>query len=229
MQYFGGKQRIAKELVEFLSKYQENYDIFFEPFVGGCNIVPEMKGKKFASDKNEYLIEMYIALQNGWIPPKTVSAEEYGCIKNNKDENKALTGFVGFGCSYSGKWFGGYARNKRGDNYCLAAYNSIVKIIPKIKDIRFKCLDYKFAKPNKNLIYCDPPYKGTTQYGAVGTFDTEEFWNVMRDWSKNNLVFISEYSAPEDFKCVWEKQTNLEIRNKKAEREIRIEKLFTIK
>jgi hypothetical protein len=28
----------------------------------------------------------------------------------------------------------------------------------------------------------------------------------MRDWSKNNCVFISEESAPNDFKVVWERQ-----------------------
>ena len=30
----------------------------------------------------------------------------------NKDEDMALAGFVGFGLSYSGKWFGGYCRSK---------------------------------------------------------------------------------------------------------------------
>ena len=29
------------------------------------------------------------------------------------DENPALTGFVGFGCSFGGKWWGGYAKDKR--------------------------------------------------------------------------------------------------------------------
>ena len=27
----------------------------------------------------------------------------------------------------------------------------------------------------------------------------------MRNWSENNIVFISETSAPEDFICIWEK------------------------
>jgi DNA adenine methylase len=76
------------------------------------------------------------------------------------------------------------------------------------------------------LIYCDPPYKNTTQYGATGDFDADAFWSVVRRWSMNNTVFISEYVAPDDFKCVWQHETRLEIRNKNNVREPRIEKLF---
>ena len=37
-------------------------------------------------------------------------------------------------------------------------------------------------------------------------FDHDKFWNVMRVWSKDNLVFISEETAPSDFKCIWKKK-----------------------
>ncbi|MDE6253636.1 MAG: hypothetical protein K2M78_13555 [Lachnospiraceae bacterium] len=45
---------------------------------------------------NEYLIEMYKALQNGYDLPDYISEEEYKYIQEHKNENKALTGFVGF-------------------------------------------------------------------------------------------------------------------------------------
>jgi DNA adenine methylase len=227
MQYFGGKQRIAKEVSSFLL-LQDGYKYFLEPFIGGCNIAPLMKGKVFASDANEYLIEMYLALQNGWVPPQNISEEEYTNIKINKDKNKALTGFVGIGCSYSGKWFGGYARNKTGRNYCLNAHNSLLRIIPKIENIKFKCISYEKLSPKNCLIYCDPPYKGTTGYNATEKFDHNLFWETMRKWSIDNTVLISEYSAPDDFKEVWKKETKLDIRNKKQEKEIRIEKIFKL-
>ncbi len=85
-------------------------------------------------------------------------------IRNNKDKDKPLTGFVGIGCSYSGKWFGGYARNKTGRNYCLNAHNSILKQLNEIRDIKFDCKDYKELEFDGCLIYCDPPYKETTKY-----------------------------------------------------------------
>ena len=169
---------------------------------------------------------MYKALQNGWIPPKQLTKEEYDYIKNNKDKKPHLTGFVGFGCSFAGKWFGGYAKNNRGDNYCLNTYNSLMKKMETLQDVKFEVVDYKNFKPENYLIYCDPPYKGTTQYGLIGKFNTDEFWGIMREWSKNNTVVISEYNAPEDFICVWQKETKTEIRNKENIRENRIEKLF---
>ena len=200
-----------------------------EPFVGGCNIISKMNGERYCYDINEYLIEMYKAVQNGWTPPAIITEEEYDYIKDNKDENKVLTGFVGIGCSYSGKWFGGYARNKTGRNYCLNAHNSILKQLNEIRDINFSCKDYKELEFDDCLIYCDPPYKDTTKYPIIGEFNTEEFWNVMRNWSKNNTVIISEYEAPNDFQCIKEINTKTDIRNRSGKRENRVEILFKFK
>jgi DNA adenine methylase len=227
MQYFGGKKRIAPHVLCFLNNYLYDVKYYFEPFVGSACIVEGIsKEKRFASDKNEYLIEMYNAIKNNWEPPTVVTEEDYNHIKEHKDENKALTGFVGIGCSYSGKWFGGYARNSRGDNYAKATYNSLMKQKPLIENVIFKSIDYRECHPKNALIYCDPPYAETTKYDAVGKFNSLEFWETARKWSKNNVVFISEYNAPDDFKCVLEIKTKTEIRNKDNIREPRVEKLF---
>jgi DNA adenine methylase len=76
------------------------------------------------------------------------------------------------------------------------------------------------------LVYCDPPYQGTTQYGAFNGFDHELFWNTMREWSKNNTVVISEYSAPDDFICVKEINSQMGLSSKGGNREVRVEKVF---
>jgi DNA adenine methylase len=228
MQYFGGKKRIAKDIINYLQQYQDQTKYYFEPFVGSACIVEGInQQKRFASDKNEYLIEMYLALQNGWEPPKVVTEEDYKYIKGNKDENKALSGFVGIGCSFSGRWFEGYARNKRGRNYALDAFNSLQKQKPLIEKVEFKSNDYKVYQPENALVYCDPPYSGAKFYSGMGKFDSGEFWAIMREWSKKNKVFISEYNAPEDFKCVLEINTRTDIRNKNGQMEQRIERLFT--
>ena len=229
MQYFGGKQRISKQIVEVLNEYRKGNQPLVEPFVGGCNIISKMSGERYCYDMNEYLIEMYKAVQNGWTPPAIITEEEYDYIRNNKDKDKPLTGFVGIGCSYSGKWFGGYARNKTGRNYCLNAHNSILKQLNEIRDIKFDCKDYKELEFDGCLIYCDPPYKDTTKYPIIGEFNTEEFWNVMRNWSKNNTVIISEYEAPYDFECIKEIHTKTDIRNSDGKRENRVERLFRFK
>lgn len=229
MQYFGGKQRISKQIVEVLNEYRKGNQPLVEPFVGGCNIISKMSGERYCYDINEYLIEMYKAVQNGWTPPAIITEEEYDYIRNNKDKDKPLTGFVGIGCSYSGKWFGGYARNKTGRNYCLNAHNSILKQLNEIRDIKFDCKDYKELEFDGCLIYCDPPYKDTTKYPIIGEFNTEDFWNVMRNWSKNNTVIISEYEAPYDFECIKEIHTKTDIRNSDGKRENRVERLFRFK
>jgi len=140
----------------------------------------------------------------------------------------ALTAFAGIGCSFAGKWFGGYAKSAGGRNYCLNSYNSCNKIRHLLNNIIFNSINFKELNPDSAVIYCDPPYNNTTGYGFSGDFNSEEFWAIMRIWAKNNTVLISEYKAPHDFKCIAEFNTKTDIRNKNNQKEYRIEKLFTI-
>lgn len=185
-----------------------------------------------AFDINPYLISMYQALQAGWIPPDYVSEEEYAEAKKGNCPDY-LRGFIGFGCSFGGKWFGGYARSKSGadkrtvQGYALHTKNGLLKMLPKIKDVSFVSHSYTSLLPlNYDIIYCDPPYEGTTPYDFTPKFDHVQFWKIMREWSKTNTVLISSYSAPEDFTVVWEKQTRTDLRNKDGQHIPRVEKLF---
>ena len=229
MQYFGGKAKIAKYIVPYLEGVRKENQISVEPFVGGANIISQMSGKRKAYDFNEYLIEMYKGVQNGYELPDSLTEEEYKYIREHKDEDKVLTGFVGFGCSFAGKWFGGYARNKQNHNYCKASKNSLMKKMSTMADVEFDWRDYKSLFLKGCLIYCDPPYANTTKYTGVPDFDSEEFWNIMRAWSKDNDVYISEYEAPDDFVSVLEIPTKTNIRDKSDNVCCRVEKLFKYK
>jgi site-specific DNA-adenine methylase len=57
--------------------------------------------------------------------------------------------------------------------------------------------------PEDAIIYCDPPYKGTAEY-KEGSFNHVEFWDWVREKSKTNKIYISEYSAPKDFISILE-------------------------
>ena len=59
--------------------------------------------------------------------------------------------------------------------------------------------------PAGAVVYCDPPYEGTTKYSNSGGFNHDEFWEYVRELSKDHMVFISEISAPPDFTAVWNK------------------------
>lgn len=229
MQYFGGKAKIAKYIVPYLEGVRKEGQVFVEPFVGGANVVSKMSGERKAYDFNEYLIKMYKGVQNGYELPDELSEETYKHVRLNKDEDKVLTGFVGFGCSFAGKWFGGYARNKQNHNYCKASKNSLMKKMSTMSDVEFDWKDYKTLNLQNCLIYCDPPYANTTKYTGVPDFDSEEFWNVMREWSKNNDVYISEYEAPDDFESVLDMPTKTNIRDKTDNVCCRVEKLFKYK
>jgi len=77
------------------------------------------------------------------------------------------------------------------------------------------------------LVYCDIPYKDTTQYGICKNFDNDKFWNWARKLSKNNIVLISECQAPNDFESIWEQEVTRTVNN--SSRNKSIEKLFVYK
>lgn len=232
----GSKARLSKDLAPIINNLikENNINTYVEPFVGGCNLIEHIKCEnRIGSDINEYLISMWQDLQKGWSPPETMSKEMYNDIKNNKNEyGKSLVAIAGFCATYNAKWFGGYAgivktKINTYRNYYDEAIRNIQKQILNLMDVEFKCVDYTYYSDYKNcLIYCDIPYQGTTQYGSNKGFDYDKFWNWVRDMSKNNIVLVSEYNAPDDFECIFEKTltTTLDKNSRKKD----TEKLFTL-
>ena len=180
---------------------------------------------RVAGDLHSDLILLWNALQNGWEPPSEVSEELYNSLK--KAESSALRGFVGFGCSNSGKWFGGYARDKTTRNYAKNAFNGLMKKLTNLKDVSFYHGKYDSLKPEGAIIYCDPPYSKTTGF-SVGSFNSDEFWDWVRIASLQNEVYVSEYSAPADFEVVWEKAVKTDMKDAAKNHIPRIEKLFKL-
>jgi DNA adenine methylase len=231
MKYMGSKRRIAKDILPFILEHRKNNQWYIEPFCGGCNVIDKIDGLRWANDNNEYLIELFKALQSGWEPPKTLSEIEYNHIKNNKElYPKYLVGYVGIVLSYGSKWFGGYMRgcNNKGveRDYRLEGYNNVMKQVPYITDIKFTCMDYREINiPDDSIIYCDIPYEGVTKY--KDDFNHKSFWDWARDMSVDNYIYISEYNAPDDFKCIWEKKICSSL-DKDTGGKIGIEKLWVI-
>lgn len=227
MKYQGGKSHIAKPIAGIINRAGGGIT-FVSLFCGSCVIESLVNAKtKILNDKHEYLIAMYKALQNGYELPENLAKEEYQYIKANKDSDKALTGFVGFGCSFGGKWFGGYAQNRAGRNYCLEAKKHTMKLWDGIKNAQFICGDYRNVKiPDNAVVYADPPYMLGTGYSNSKDFNHEEFWEYMRQISKTHKVFISEENAPEDFVCIWQKEVRRTLDANKNNMPKKIEKLF---
>jgi DNA adenine methylase len=203
MKYMGGKSRIAKPIGAFLKSLRKPGQLYIEPFVGAASVMCEMAagGPAEAFDVHPDLILMWQALQTGWVPPARVSPAEHCRLRHARPS--ARRSFVGFACSFGGKFFGGYARSKncpRG--YAREGRSSLAKKIERLRTVKFMCADYQTLRPAGALIYCDPPYKGTAGFSGTPKFNHDRFWEIMRQWSRNNTVVVSECSAPPDFVAV---------------------------
>lgn len=245
MKYMGSKSRIAKHIVPIIQKYidETNCKYYLEPFVGGANVIDKIKCNiKIGSDKNKYLIALLQRAQSGEPLYTYVSKELYDAARtafNNGDDTRFFDwemGNIGFLASYNGRWFdGGYAKSgyektKNGErfrDYYREAKDNLLEQAPNLKDVKFSCKDYRYYN-EVNLkgfvIYVDPPYQNTKQYANATSFNYKEFWQTMRDWSKNNIVLISEQNAPDDFECVWEQEVSRSI--KANDKSKATEKLF---
>lgn len=233
MKYMGSKAKIAKYIIPIMEKERKPNMTWVEPFVGGANVIDKVKGKRIGGDNNKYLIALWQALQQGYNPSINISKEEATFCRLNKDKfPDEYVGWVGIGvCSFRGKFFGGYVGGNLERNYILEAYKNITRQAEKIKDVVFVYSDYKNLNiPSNSLIYCDPPYASATKY-TTGDFNHDEFWQWCREkYKEGHLVFVSEYNAPNDFECIWEKNIVTTLNNSKGKGGLeRVEKLFKYK
>ena len=235
MQYMGSKNRFTKELAPIIQSYiNKNTKGYLEPFVGGANMIDKIScNKKYGCDLNEYLIELLKYSAENELP-ETITEEEYCRVKSNREEyDKWYVGLVGFCGSYGAKFFDTYARGNDNRDRQSEAIRNIKKQASNLKGIIFKSCSFQDINKNisNHVIYCDPPYKGTTKY-KTEEFPYEEYYDWCREMAKNNIVLCSEYWMPNDFECIWEKETKCLMYSSKEsndEKNKRVEKLFICK
>lgn len=221
MKYMGSKAKIAKDILPFIDYCISTQSVtkYVELFMGGCNMLDKVQGiERYGSDYTKYLVALFEHLRSGGKLYDTVSYDLYADVRSKyKTDANTYTdwqvGNGGFLASYNGRWFdGGYAKSgiekgtERYRDYYQEAKRNIESQIEQLKDVHFAVLDYKDYEPKGDeLLYLDPPYANTKQYANAMAFDYDLFWEKVRNWSKDNYVLISEESAPEDFKILWEK------------------------
>ena len=182
MRYQGSKRSMIKDLKVLIENNLGKCKYYIEPFGGGMNSFAYISHpNKIALDINKHVIAMWKGIQNHTftIPEKLSEAEYYDmkndCLTNGGKYDSALLGYVGNACSNGCGWWNGYAH--------------------------YDAFDY----PDNSFIYCDPPYESTKGYNKNG-FDNLAFWEWCRTMvKKGHKVMISEYNAPFDFVCVWQK------------------------
>jgi len=237
MKYMGSKRRLAKHIAPIIQGYIDKggYKTYIEPFVGGANMIEAIQCEdKHGSDSHRHLIELmrFVSEGNAHKLPDTITEEEYVAIRDNKDDYPDwLVGFCGFNATFGAKWFGGYARPRKNgyDRDVICGKIGLEKQGPLIADVEFQCHTYRQWAPENCVVYCDPPYAGTTKY--KDGFDHADFWRWCKKYAEpqhNNVILVSEYSAPNGVACIWQKEIentlSKDVKGKKG-----VEKLFLVK
>lgn len=242
MVYMGSKSKYAQYIAPILQKIinDRGVSLYIEPFVGGANMIDKIKcERRIGYDRSDTLIALLIQARDDFSEVLADGSRELwdkgkGYVKDGvmpDDMTLAEIGAMEFFASFSSRGFpGGYANNMAGHDYFHERRKNLEKQAPGLKGIEFYQGNYYDLEfPKGAVIYCDPPYAGTKHYGYAKQekMDYERFWNWVRELSKDNYVFVSEQSAPEDFDVIWEmeaRRTNGADNNYKA-----TEKLFRYK
>lgn len=236
MKYMGSKNRIAREILPIILKDRADGQWYVEPFCGGLGTFDKVRGPKMGNDKNKYLIAMWNGLQKDKFRPREITKDLYRRARNeynngvNIEFDDFMIGWIGWMGSFNGRFFdGGYSGTAGGRNYVDEQILNTESQIPLLGESIFISREYWDADyPPMSIIYCDIPYKGTKQYSTSREFNHANFWDWCRLMSKSgHSIFISEYSAPDDFECIWSKQVTNSMHSVNTKRPV--EKLYTPK
>lgn len=214
MQYLGGKTRIAKYIAAEIGKVRRPGQLVWDAFCGGLSVSVALAkdGPVMSTDACAPLIALYRMVQAGWDPPSEVSRETYAAAKALPDSDP-MKAFCGFGCSFGGKWFGGYAhdatgkrhRSGRPTNYAHGTRKRLANDVPG-RQLELACVDFTLVEPgpcDSAILYLDPPYAGTAGYTGAPPFDYDAFGQRVIEWCEFADVFVSEYDFPLGV-CVFE-------------------------
>lgn len=242
MIYQGSKERLSKYILPFIQNCIDDngMETYVEPFVGGANIIDKVKcHNRIGFDRNHWVIALLKYMRNNPdLPdaPEDCSFELYAKVRESykkkthefTDEEKAM---IGYFASYGGRFYdGGYGRDKTGRNMYKERLAHARKQSPLLENISFVEASYQESVnvlEENCLIYCDPPYCNTKQYGV--TFNSESFYTWVEELSKKYFVLISEYSMPSSFVRLWSKERKVMQKSDRQQAEVATEGLYTLK
>ncbi len=182
---------------------------FWDPFCGSLAVSLALGGAGICSDISAPLIALYTAIASGWVPPAELSKDAWLAARGLPDSDP-LKGFAGFGCSFRGLYFSGYAGGYVGpvsNPGALAASKVLTRDVALLasRGCSFLELDFFDIEPQSGLfLYLDPPYRDTAGYAGTPDFDHDAFYARVEEWAHFGPVYVSEYAFPLG-KCVWQK------------------------
>lgn len=237
MRYLGGKSRLAKRITSAILGDTPRRGTYFEPMVGGGavfqRIAPHFQ-TAVANDIHPDVSKMWQAVSRGWLPPESLTEDMYNELRKDSAPS-ALRGFAGFGCSFGGKWFRGFARGGFQSNglprdYAAESYRRVEKYAIGFAGREVLNEDYReLHYGSESVIYFDPPYENTEGY-STGGFDHRQFWDFCRGLGQEgHHVYVSEFSAPEDFQEIWSQERAVGLHQQGGAQMRKKDRLFSYK
>ena len=243
MIYQGSKERLSKYILPFIQECIDanNMQTYVEPFVGGANIIDKVKCHyRVGFDRNHWVITLLKYMREDpslSLAPEDCPFDLYAKVrdsynKKTKEFSDEVKAIVGYFASYGGRFYdGGYGRDKTGKrNIYKERVAYAKKQAPLLEKISFVEASYQEAVKaleDNCLVYCDPPYCNTKQYGV--TFNSESFYAWVEELSKKYFVLISEYNMPSNFVRLWSKERKVMQKSDRTQAEVATEGLYTLK
>ncbi len=183
------------------------------------------------ADVHAPLIALYRAVREGWMPPETVTRDDYVRAKNLPDSDP-MKAFAGFSCSFGARYFAGYSIEHFthiGRNPLRANARDLRETIPRLHRFDLQCMSFLDASPDPRfgVVYCDPPYAGTQSYAGSAPLDHKEFWAHCQRWATVSAVFVSEYQCPVNHEIALEHSHYTTV-GPARRNEARVERLFRV-
>lgn len=155
-----------------------------------------------------------------WRPPPTLSEDDYVALRERSRAGDASpdVAFAGFGASFGGKYYGGFARPhaRQRDKAAASAraWSADAEVLAavKVEGLDYAALPGAIGIEPGDLWYADKPYRGTTGYVGLPKFDHDAFWAWAADLSRIVPVLVSEFAAPAGWREVWSVTRKLESR-----------------
>ena len=248
MRYLGGKSRTAQRIVVTITEHAIWHGCptrWVEPFMGGGSVMVEASRlgvfqSVHASDINPLVVAYWKAIRDGWVPPTSVTYDEWYDVRNNPEVYPpAYVAHVAYNCSFGGKQWGGYARSMKADgitprNHSDEASRRDAATAKWLSDTLITCSGYNDVLSGVgpgDVVYCDPPYEGTTGY-KTGAFDHASFWSAVQDAAdRGAFVYVSEYACPEHVNSVviWSNEQSKSVAGGASARPRTVDNVFFIR
>jgi len=204
--YYGGKQRIASWICEYIPKHT----VYVEPFAGSAAVFfkkqyPKINNtdyyREVLNDTNEVLITLYRVASDPMLQNEFINRLDYipfsqkihdkskelnkSGYPNCSDLDIAVWFYININQSFGHEQHGGWSFGKYGSNNARVFHNKIKnlpKIIDRLNGVYIDCNDAidvinRWDSP-QTFFYCDPPYIDTDQ-GHYSGYTIEQFQELI--------------------------------------------------